>query len=145
MFVVDTNVLVYAANKDCPEHGRCLELLEQWRAQTTVWYVTWGIVYEFLRIVTHPRVLPQPWQTERAWSFVEALLAAPSVALLVETDRHARVAAEIVGSDRALLGNRIHDAHIAALMKEHGIRRIYTRDTDFHRFRFLEVRDPLES
>lgn len=26
---------------------------------------------------------------------------------------------------------------------EHGIRRIYTRDTDFHRFPFLDVIDPL--
>ena len=27
-------------------------------------------------------------------------------------------------------------------MREHGIRRIYTRDVDFHRFPFLEVVDP---
>jgi hypothetical protein len=27
--------------------------------------------------------------------------------------------------------------------REHGIRRIYTRDTDFHRFPFLEPIDPL--
>jgi hypothetical protein len=28
-------------------------------------------------------------------------------------------------------------------MREHGIRRIITRDTDFHRFPFLEPVDPL--
>jgi predicted nucleic acid-binding protein len=28
-------------------------------------------------------------------------------------------------------------------MREHGIRRICTRDTDFHRFPFLEVIDPV--
>jgi predicted nucleic acid-binding protein len=28
-------------------------------------------------------------------------------------------------------------------MREHGVRRIYTRDADFHRFPFLEVVDPL--
>jgi uncharacterized protein len=28
-------------------------------------------------------------------------------------------------------------------MREHGIKRIITRDTDFHRFSFLEVVDPL--
>lgn len=28
-------------------------------------------------------------------------------------------------------------------MREHGVRRIYTRDTDFHRFRFIEPLDPL--
>ena len=37
----------------------------------------------------------------------------------------------------------IHDAHTAILMREHGIRRIVTRDADFHRFPFLEVVDPL--
>jgi uncharacterized protein len=42
-----------------------------------------------------------------------------------------------------LVGNLVHDAHTAILMREHGIRRIITRDVDFHRFPFLEVVDPL--
>lgn len=37
----------------------------------------------------------------------------------------------------------MHDAHTAILMREHGIRRIYTRDTAFHRFPFLEPIDPV--
>ena len=37
------------------------------------------------------------------------------------------------------------DAHTAVLMREHGVRRIYTRDTDFHRFPFIEVVDPLQA
>jgi hypothetical protein len=36
-------------------------------------------------------------------------------------------------------------AHTAILMREHGIGRICTRDTDFNRFPFLEVIDPLRS
>jgi len=43
-----------------------------------------------------------------------------------------------------LAGNLYHDAHTVALMREHGISSIFTRDTDFHRFHFLEVRDPLQ-
>ena len=39
-------------------------------------------------------------------------------------------------------GNLMHDAHTAVLMREHGIKRVYTRDTDFHRFPFLEPVDP---
>ena len=42
-----------------------------------------------------------------------------------------------------LKGNIVHDAHTAILMREHGIREICTRDTDFHRFSFLTVTDPL--
>jgi predicted nucleic acid-binding protein len=37
----------------------------------------------------------------------------------------------------------MHDLHTDTLMREHGIARIVTRDTDDHRFRFLEVVDPL--
>ena len=44
-----------------------------------------------------------------------------------------------------LAGNLISDLHIAALMREHGIKTIYTRDSDFQRFPFLEVRDPLQT
>ncbi len=41
-----------------------------------------------------------------------------------------------------LSGNLMHDAHTAVLMREHGVQRIYTRDTDFHRFPFVEPIDP---
>jgi predicted nucleic acid-binding protein len=32
---------------------------------------------------------------------------------------------------------------MVALMREHGIRRICTRDNDVHRFKFADVIDPL--
>lgn len=50
---------------------------------------------------------------------------------------------EVIADLPALAGNLFHDAHTAILMREHGIRRICSRDTDFHRFAFLEVVDPL--
>ena len=40
-------------------------------------------------------------------------------------------------------GNLFHDQHTAVLMREHGVSRICTRDTDFHRFPFVTVIDPL--
>jgi toxin-antitoxin system PIN domain toxin len=143
MFVVDTNVLVYAANSASPFHGRCAGLLARWRPQREVWFVTWSICYEFLRVVTHPRVFEQPWNQEAAWSFVDALLASPGLTVLRETDRHSDVARAVVAETPALDGNLFHDAHTAILMREHGIRRIVTRDTDFHRFGFVEPIDPL--
>ena len=53
MFVVDTNVLVYAADRASPFHRRCADLLAHWRVEPVAWYLTWGIVYEFLRVTTH--------------------------------------------------------------------------------------------
>ncbi|MBI3666069.1 MAG: PIN domain-containing protein [Acidobacteria bacterium] len=143
MFVIDTNVLVYAANSACPEHAVCRGLLDHARKGSLPWYLTWSILYEFLRVTTHPRVLGKPWAIQEAWRFVAAVLASPNVAALTETDRHSAVAAQILNEVPAVRGNLLHDAHTAILMREHGIRRIYTRDADFHRFSFLEVIDPL--
>jgi toxin-antitoxin system PIN domain toxin len=144
VLVVDTNVLVYAADADAPEHGRCRSALEGWRLGRTPWYLTWGIVYEFLRVVTHPRVLRRPVEAADALSFLNAVLASPSVNILTETARHLEVLTEISDEVALLAGNLYHDAHTAALMRENGIRSIVTRDTDFHRFGFLEVLDPLQ-
>ena len=143
MFAVDTNVLVYAADRDSPFHEACHRRLAEWRSQSGVWYMTWGVVYEFLRICTHPRVLRHPWAATNAWGFIEALLASPAIAMLVPTERHSSVAADVVAELPHLAGNLFHDAHTAILMREHGIRTIYTRDTDFHRFPFLEPVDPV--
>jgi toxin-antitoxin system PIN domain toxin len=143
VFVVDTNVLVYAADADSPFHAACRDWLERQRGRADAWYTTWAILYEFLRVTTHPRVMRRPWSAPAAWDFLAALLASPGLAVLVPTQRHAEIAAQVIAELPHLAGNLFHDAHTAVLMREHGIRRIVTRDTDFHRFPFLETVDPL--
>jgi toxin-antitoxin system PIN domain toxin len=143
LFTVDTNVLVYAADRSSPFHEPCLGALSTWRSRPDAWFLTWNVVYEFLRVVTHPRVMTRPWTAPEAWTFTEALLQAPGLSMLAATDRHAAVAAEVIAEMPWLSGNLLHDAHTAILMREHGVRRIYTRDSDFHRFRFLEPVDPV--
>jgi uncharacterized protein len=145
VFLVDTNVLVYVADKDSPFHAASRSWLERQRGRPDAWYTTWPILYEFLRVTTHPKVMRRPWTAPAAWAFVRALLASPGLDVLVPTQRHSEVAAQVIKEIPHLAGNLIHDAHTAILMREHGLRRICTRDTDFHRFPFLEVVDPLQS
>lgn len=144
MFLVDTNILLYAVNRTAPEHGACVASLQRWREQTTPWHLTWGIVYEFMRVATHANVFSSPLSQGEAWLFVESMLAAPAMRVLVATPRHSAVLGELTGLVPRLAGNLWHDAHIAVLMREHGIKQIVTRDTHFHRFPFLEVVDPLD-
>jgi len=139
MFVVDTNILIYAADQDSSSHDRCYALLEEWRRQKSAWYVTWGIIYEFLRVSTHPKVFRKPWAAVQSWKFVEALLASPFLGIL----RHAEVAASVIAEIPSLSGNLMYDAHTAILMREHGIHKIYTHDMDFHRFSFIRPIDPI--
>lgn len=143
MVVADTNVLVYAADSDSAHHAECRRWLEAQRNGVGAWFITWSIAYEFLRVSTHPRVMRRPWRIAQAWQFVSALVASPGLSVLVATDRHAEVASQVVSEIPHLAGNLLHDAHTAILMREHGVRQICTRDTDFHRFSFVEVVDPV--
>lgn len=143
MFAVDTNVLVHAVNPGSPFHEACAGELARWRAQRTPWFVTWSVLYEFIRLVTHPRKMRRPVSVLEAWQAVDALLASPGLRVLTATDRHAQVARAVFEETPGLTGNLAHDAHIAILLREHGIRRIYTRDADFFRFPFLEPVDPV--
>jgi hypothetical protein len=143
MFVVDTNVLLHAIDRRSPFHAPCAEAVGRWRTQPGAWFVTWSVLYELLRLVTHPRKLRRPMSLPHAWGFVEALLASPGLRVLVATPRHAEVARAVIEETPGLTGNLAHDLHIAVLMREHGVRRIYTRDADFFRFPFLEPVDPV--
>jgi toxin-antitoxin system PIN domain toxin len=143
VLAVDTNVLVYAADADSQFHRPCRQWLDHQRARPDAWYTTWPILYEFLRVTTHPRVMRRPWSAPAAWRFIEALMGSPGLAILTATHRHADVASNVLKDLPHLAGNLFHDAHTAILLREHGIRRIFTRDTDFTRFPFLEVIDPV--
>jgi hypothetical protein len=41
-------------------------------------------------------------------------------------------------------GNAVPDAHLAAILKQNGVTRLYTADRDFRRFDFLRVIDPIQ-
>jgi predicted nucleic acid-binding protein len=88
-------------------------------------------------------VLRTPWTLDAGVGFLGALFASPSLGILIPTERHALVLADVVSEVPGLAGNIVHDTQTAVLMREHGIRRVCSRDTDFHRFPFLEPIDPM--
>lgn len=143
MFVLDANVLIDAVNSQSPFHARCAALVEDARSQSGAWFLTWGVCYEFLRVATHHRVFRPALRPQQAWGFLESLFAVPGLTMLVATERHPAVVAEVLRLVPHISGSFWHDATTAVLMREHGVRRIYTRDTGFHRFPFLEPIDPL--
>jgi hypothetical protein len=119
------------------------KLLEEWSSSRDAWCTTWSVCYEFMRVVTHPTIFPHPLMFAQAWSFIESLRASPSFGFLVETDRHAEVVRDLTREYPRVSGNRLHDLHIAALMREHGVVEIRTADRGFHEFKFLRVVNPL--
>lgn len=141
MRAVDTNILVYARREEAPHHAAAKRLLRELATGSEPWALAWSCLYEFLRVVTHPRIFHPPTPLERALEGVLALLGSPSLTLLTETERHAPTLVELLRS-APVVGNLLHDAHIAALLFEHGVDEILTVDEDFRRFPGLKVTNP---
>jgi len=64
-----------------------------------------------------PRVMRRPLSVADSWRFIDAVLASPSLSILVETDRHSDVASQVFYELPHLQGNIIHDAHTAILRR----------------------------
>jgi toxin-antitoxin system PIN domain toxin len=137
---VDANVLVYASNKADPLHEKALELVERLAAGPALVYLFWPVTMGYLRIVTHPGILPAPLSPGDAIANVSALLERPHVCVPGEANGFWAYFRSTARDDTA--GNHVPDAHIAALMRQHGVATIYTRDRDFRRFDGIEMRDP---
>ncbi len=141
-FALDVNILVFASDTKSDLHARAKSFLESCVRGETIFYLAWPTVMGYLRIVTHPSILGRPLLPEEALSNIEELLSLPHVRILSEERefwRHFRETAKGL----PLRGNVVPDAHIAAILRQHGVKTFYTHDQDFRRFRFLEVRDPL--
>ena len=144
MIAVDANVLVYARREEAPFHDQARRLLADLAEGDSPWALPWPCVYEFLRVVTHPRLFRPPSELTRALDDLDHLLDSPSLSMLGEGPGHRGHLRRMVESGDAR-GNLAHDAHIAALLREHGVREFWTTDKDFHRFPGIGVRNPFRA
>ncbi len=142
MIALDTNILVYARRAELPRHKKARALLAKLAQGSTPWALPWPCVYEFLRVVTHARVFDPPTELDAALEDLESLLASPSLVLLGPGPAHVSHMVRALDEGRAT-GNLVHDAHIAALLVEHGVRELWTLDRDFTRFSGIRVVNPL--
>lgn len=139
---VDANVLIYASNVTDPAYRPARELVERLATGPDLVYLFWPTIMGYLRIVTHPAILPKPLSFHDATANISALLRRP----------HIRTAGESEGFWSLFLatasvhtrGNAVPDARLAALMRQHGVTTIYTRDRDFRKYEGIEVRDPVK-
>jgi len=141
MRAVDTNILIYAHITPSRHHEKAQSILRELCESPWPWAIPWPCIYEFLRVVTHPRVYHPPSPPEAALADLRQILASPSLELLSETPRHHDLMEALIRGT-GVKGNLIHDAHIAALCLEHGVRELITGDRDFSRFPALTIMNP---
>ena len=96
----------------------------------------------YQRIATHPSIFSTPLDPSAAWNNLQSLLALPRTRIITEEPGFAADYLSVTAGMIAR-GNLVPDAHMATVLRQHGVRRIYTADTDFRKFAFLEVINPL--
>lgn len=142
MIAVDTNILVYAHRGDSPFHDAAEACMVSLAEGAGSWAIPWPCLHEFLAIVTHPRIYAPPTPVQKALDQVDAWLESPTLRLLTEAEEHWSVLRNLVRHAH-IAGPKVHDARIAALCREHGVRELWSADRDFSRFPELRVVNPL--
>jgi toxin-antitoxin system PIN domain toxin len=140
-FALDVNILLYASDTSSPLHAEAKAFLEDCVAKQEVFCVAWTTLISYLRIATHPSVFVLPLTPKQAMGNVRALLSVPHLRVLSEEQGFWQVYESVAGAF-PVRGNLVPDAHLAALLRQHGVRTLFTNDIDFRRFKFLELRSP---
>lgn len=140
-YAIDVNILLYASDQSSSLNEQAGEFLADCVAGDEVFCLAWSTVMSYLRIATHPGIFVQPLTHHEAMENIEALLAGPHARFLSEDEGFWSVYRDTT-KDVPARGNFIPDAHLASLLRQHGVRTLYTHDRDFRKFDFLDVRDP---
>lgn len=132
MKIVDANVLIYAVNEASRHHEAARNWLDTALSGAEPVALPWVCLLAFIRIVTHPGIMPLPLSTSQACSIVAAWTAQPNVISREPARHHAGLLADLLKGPGSG-GNLVNDAHLAALALEHGAS-VVTFDSDFSRF-----------
>jgi uncharacterized protein len=145
MYALDTNLLVYAHNIASPYHNKAKTFVESVinerdSEDNFMVCLTLQVLMEFLNVITWQRLeapLPLPAAIQTVQDYIDTgipiLYPQPTqlqtlLALLKE-----------VGTRK-----RIFDIALAATLKDHGIKGLFTvNTTDFEGLSFLDVKNPL--
>jgi toxin-antitoxin system PIN domain toxin len=136
------NILLYSSNEEAPEHARSIAFLNTCANDPDLLCLTWPALMAYQRIATHPAIFNQPLSPEEAWENIQSLIRLPRARILVEDDDFAEVYRDVT-KNLNIRGNLVPDAHIATILQQHGVSRIYTADSDFRKFPGLEVVNPI--
>ena len=141
MILVDANLLIYAVNKDLPQHKQARAWWEQALSGAGAVGLPWVSLMAFLRVCTNPRVFENPLSPEQALTFIDEWLDRPNVSIVAPDAGRWAIVKNLL-RQTGTAGNLTTDAHIAALALEHGCT-VCSADNDFKRFPGVAHINPL--
>ncbi len=142
MIALDTNILVHSHRRDSDWHERAYRVVLELAEGSSLWCVPWPCIHEFLAVVTNRRLFRPPTPLSRAIAQVETWMESPSLQTVGELKGHWKELRALLTAGR-IVGGAVHDARIAAICRENGVRELWSADRDFARMTGITVRNPL--
>jgi toxin-antitoxin system PIN domain toxin len=138
---IDTNLLLYSLNRDCPEHGAARAFVENCAGRADV-AIAELVLVELYVLLRNPAVVRRPLEAAEASALCQAFRRHPRWALVDTAAVMDRVweAAARPGVAR----RHVFDARLAHTLLDSGVKEFATRNLrDFEGFGFERVFDPL--
>ncbi|MEM1543030.1 MAG: PIN domain-containing protein [Ignisphaera sp.] len=140
--LLDTNVLVYAADEASPFHRRSRDLRNRGLNGQISLCICPQVLIEFFAIITDPRRVENPREPKEAIEEMEKYLLSKNIIKIhpKEDTLHRTI---YLLKKYNLKRQRVFDAQLVATMLSNSVKRIYTfNQEDFSKFEEIEVFTP---
>jgi len=142
-YSIDVNLLLHGSDQSSPFHDKALAFLEACVRRDEPLHLSYPTLMSYLRIATHPRIFTRPLTPDEALANVRELASLPQVRLISEREGFLEIYREVT-ANVIVRANLVPDAHLATILRQHGVSTLYTSHVDdFRRIGFADARNPL--
>lgn len=148
MTSIDSNLLLYAYDEDCPFHEGALAFIISRQDDASMILSEFGLV-EFYRLLRNPVVLQRPLRAREAVEVIEIYRSHPSWKVSGYPENSSgQIHKELwrLAGEPGFAYRRIYDARLALTLRHLGVTEFATANLkDFQGFGFRKVWNPLEN
>lgn len=140
--LLDTNILVYARDKDSPFHKKAKDIIHKAIKGELEACISLQNLIEFYAVVTNPKQVQNPLTPQEAKEDIEEYLSYINIKKLSIKESTVRLAIELAEKHR-IAKQHIYDTQLVATMIENEVKKILTVNTDdFSIFSEIEAENP---
>ncbi len=146
MISFDTNLLLYALNRDCPEHRDARSFFDAPPAETGRVAICELVLIELYVLLRNPAVIKNPLNAPDAAALIQTFRRHPTWALIDYPGPFSGVMENVWQlAAQPNVGRRaVFDARLALTLRHHGVNEFATRNTShFADLGFARVWNPL--
>lgn len=141
---LDTNILLYALNRDCPEHAICAEVVRKALAESDSWVIADQVWFELYRLLRNPNVLSKPLDARRAAEAIEWYRTKSGLQNCAWECGNMTELSE-TWKENGFPVRRVFDLVLAVTLRNNGVDEFYTRNVaEFSDRGFRRLINPLE-